>query len=274
MGFAPVLVASPPWGRTQTSLVCILMTDSQPLAKVSEKWGFGMAPPKPATQHERAQACVTLLDAIASLDLPPSHDGILEAASIVKGLFNRVVREDQWDWFTVARQLGYPSRRIAEVIASEITSLRTAIKAEDKDGFLLARSQLHRLPLRRCLSVFLGRFKIVDEPAAGWIYILSNREFPDLLKIGMTTRTVEQRAHEINGATGVAIPFGVRRCWRVTDPQKAEKLVHACLIDFRLRNDREFFRLEFPTAAKMVDISIRASGLEIRTLDALAALQA
>ncbi|RWE06897.1 MAG: hypothetical protein EOS23_29640 [Mesorhizobium sp.] len=36
-------------------------------------------------------------------------------------------------------------------------------------------------------------------------------------------------------AACVAIPFGVRRCWRVTDPRKAERLVHACLIDFRLR---------------------------------------
>ncbi|RWM71237.1 MAG: GIY-YIG nuclease family protein [Mesorhizobium sp.] len=215
----------PPWGLPQTPIMCFPMTDTQPLAKVSERWGFGMAPPKPATQHERAQACASFLDTIASLDLLPSNDGILDAASVVKGLFNQVVREDQWDWFTVARQLGYPSRRISEVIVREITSLRTAIKAEDKDGFLRARSQLHRLPLRRCLSVFLGRSKAVDEPAAGWIYILSNREFPDLLKIGMTTRTVEQRAHEINGAAGVAIPFGVRRCWRVTDPQKAEKLV-------------------------------------------------
>lgn len=250
------------------------MTDPQPLAKVSEKWGFGMAPPKPATQHERAQACAALLDAIASLDPPPPSDGILDAASTVKGLFNRVVREDQWDWFTVARQLGYPSRRISEVIGREITSLRSAIRDGDAEGFQRARTQLHRLPFRRCLSVFLGRSKIVDEPGAGWIYILSNREFPDLLKIGMTTRTVEQRAQEINGATGVAIPFGVRRCWRVTDPQKAEKLVHACLLDFRLRNDREFFRVGFPAAAKMLDESIRGSGLEIRTLDALAALQA
>lgn len=50
--------------------------------------------------------------------------------------------------------------------------------------------------------------------------------------------------------------------------------MHACLLDFRLRNDREFFRVVFPAAAKMLDESIRGSGLEIRTLDALAALQA
>jgi hypothetical protein len=253
--------------------MCNGMIDTQPLTKISEKWGFGMAPPKPFTQHERSQACAHFVDAIVSLDLPPSANDVLDAASIVKGLFNRVVREDQWDWFTVARQLGYPSRRVCDVIAREIAGLRSSVKNGDKEGFLRARSQLHRLPLRRCLSVFLGRSKIVDEPGAGWIYILSTREFPDLLKIGMTTRTVEQRAQEINGATGVAVPFGVRRCWRVMDPQSAEKIVHLRLRDFRLRNDREFFRLAFPAAAIMLDESIRATGLELRTLDALAALQ-
>lgn len=249
------------------------MTATKNLAKVSQKWGFGMAPPKQNTQHKRAQACAYFIDAIASLDLPPPDNIILDAASTVKGLFNRVVREDQWDWFTVARHLGYPSRRISEVIAREIARLRSAIKNRDREGFLQARSQLYRLPLRRCLSVFLGRSKIADEPGAGWIYILSTRELPHVLKIGMTTRTVEQRAQEINGATGIAVPFGVRRFWRVTDPQKAEKLVHAHLLEFRLRNDREFFRLEFPAAAKMLDECITSSGLEIRTLDALAGLQ-
>ncbi|MHA6641076.1 GIY-YIG nuclease family protein [Mesorhizobium sp. A623] len=191
---------------------------------------------------------------------------------MVKGLFNRVVKEDQWDWFTVARQLGYPSRRISAVTAQQITAFRNAVKEQDPDSFWNARSNLLRLPLRRCLSVFLGKSRIVDEPGAGWIYALSIREFSDLLKIGMTTRTVEQRAQEINGATGVAVPFGVRRCWRVSHPHAAEKLVHAELADFRLRNDREFFRIHFSVAAKKLDAAIGSSGLEIRTLDALAAL--
>lgn len=120
--------------------------------------------------------------------------------------------------------------------------------------------------------MFGGKARIVEEPGAGWVYILSTREHPDLLKIGMTTRTVEQRVSEINGATGVAIPFGVRRCWRVSDPQKAERLIHTTLAEHRLRNDREFFRVRYADAAKILDNEIRLSGLEIRTLNALAAL--
>lgn len=82
----------------------------------------------------------------------------------------------------------------------------------DNVSLVAAKAKLMRLPVARCLSVFLGQAHIVDEPGCGWIYILSTRELPDLLKIGMTTRRIELRVQEINGATEVAIPFGVRRC--------------------------------------------------------------
>ena len=105
-----------------------------------------------------------------------------------------------------------------------------------------------RLPTRRYLAVFLGLARIIDEMDAGWIYILSTRELNDLLKIGMTMRTVEARAQEINSATGVAVPFGARRCWRVSDPHRAEKIVHTALAAYRIRTDREFFRTDFKIA--------------------------
>ena len=245
---------------------------NQTFRKVSEKWGFGMAPPKVKTQRNRDEACTNLLEVLCSRQLPDPDEHVLEMVSIVKGLFNRIVREDQWDWFTVSGQLGYPSRRISDIIAKELTSFRTAIKSQNAIAFWNAQTNLCRLPTRRCLSVFLRHTTIADEPNAGWIYILSTRELPDLLKIGMTTRSVVQRAHEINSATGVALPFGVRRCWRVSDPAKAEKQVHKALQEFRLRDDREFFRVSFHTAVKNIDAVIRESFLEIRTLDALAGL--
>jgi hypothetical protein len=113
----------------------------------------------------------------------------------------------------------------------------------------------------------------MDESGAGWIYILSTRELRDLLKIGMTTRTVELRVQEINGATGVATPFGVRRCWRVSDPQQVEKVVHAAVAVHRVRADREFFRADFRVIASVVHDAIQRTGLEIRTLNALASLE-
>jgi hypothetical protein len=240
--------------------------------EIAEKWGFGMAPPKPTTQRERILACTKLLELLSARERPKVRGDLLSQLSVTKGLFNRVVREDQWDWFTVACQLGYPSRGLARAIAHEISNLRTAIRDNEDAAIRMAQENLSRLPVRRCLSVFLGLAQIVEEVGAGWIYILSTRELNDLLKIGMTTRTVEMRAQEINSATGVAIPFGVRRCWRVSDPDRAERIVHAALSDYRIRDDREFFRLDFIVAARIAQEAIAGACLEIRTLSALAAL--
>lgn len=75
-----------------------------------------------------------------------------------------------------------------------------------------------------------------------------------------------ERAGEINSATGVVIPFGIRRCWCVTDPRGAEKLAHEALAEYRMRGDREFFRVDFPTAAALIQDTIRDAGIGIRTL--------
>src|ERR1700723_1110950 len=77
---------------------------------------------------------------------------------------------------------------------------------------------------------------------------------------------------EINRASGVAVPFGVRRCWRVSDPHRAEKIVHTALAAYRIRTDREFFRTDFKIAAQIAQETIAGASLEIRTLNALAGL--
>ena len=99
-------------------------------------------------------------------------------------MFTRLIRKDQWDWFTVSGQLGYPPTHMANLISQELKHLRMAIKTQSAAAYDNARANLCRLPARRCLSVFLGRAKIKNQPDAGWIYILSTRESRDLLKIG------------------------------------------------------------------------------------------
>lgn len=76
--------------------------------EVYEKWGFGMAPPKDRTQQERMDATAYTLAVIDGFHSPSTELAKLDQLSIVKGLFNRIYREDQWDWFTVRAQLGYP----------------------------------------------------------------------------------------------------------------------------------------------------------------------
>jgi len=198
---------------------------------------------------------------------------LLDAISEIKGLFTRRWKQDQWDWFTVSAQLGHPSAQISKVISFTLSDWRKDIQSGIEPLKSEHGARLLALPFRKCLYVLIGRHRIADEPGAGWIYYLSTREQPSIAKIGRTTRTLEERIREINGATGVLTPYGVRSCWRVSDPEMAERLIHNDLATYRIRADREFFRLPYGPATKRIGEVLAHHGLEIRTLNALTSLE-
>ena len=53
---------------------------------------------------------------------------ILDDISIVKGLFNRIIKQDQWDWFTVYMYFDYPNYIENREFVSLLAGLRTVIK--------------------------------------------------------------------------------------------------------------------------------------------------
>jgi hypothetical protein len=127
--------------------------EGQQYPKIAEKWGFGMAPPKLNTQRTRVKASEWLLHVLGSHNLPQSDDSCLELASILKGMFNRIVREDQWDWFTVAKQLGYPSRRISigcrcDVALMYSLGAREFLMSQERAGFTYSQHEKSRICLR------------------------------------------------------------------------------------------------------------------------------
>ena len=75
----------------------------------------------------------------------------------------------------------------------------------------------------------------------GYVYILTNEAMPDLIKIGCTTRTAEERAQELY-TTGVPYPFKVVHCFTCDFPDVLERRLHKKLHQFRVNTDREFFR--------------------------------
>jgi DNA-directed RNA polymerase subunit RPC12/RpoP len=90
----------------------------------------------------------------------------------------------------------------------------------------------------------------------GFVYILSNSSMPDLIKIGITERDPYQRAFELN-ATGVPEPFHVEAFFVSDDPLRDEEVIHALLDEFRVRNNREFFRLDAQGAIDKVSTALR-----------------
>lgn len=90
-----------------------------------------------------------------------------------------------------------------------------------------------------------------DSP--GWVYILTNPSMPGLVKIGLTTRSLEARAAELAAATGVPVPFVIAWGQAVSDCAYIERVVHRMLDDRRVSGKREFFRCDVKTARQVIE---------------------
>ena len=65
---------------------------------------------------------------------------------------------------------------------------------------------------------------------------------PGIIKIGWTDNTVEQRMKELD-KTSTPLPFTCYYAKRVNDPTFVESKLHQAFDEFRIRNNREFFRM-------------------------------
>jgi tetratricopeptide (TPR) repeat protein len=80
----------------------------------------------------------------------------------------------------------------------------------------------------------------------GYIYVLINPAMPGLLKIGLTTKTPEERVKELSRATGVPTSFILIYKEQFQNCYAAEKEIHNRLEikGFRINKGREFFDAE------------------------------
>lgn len=216
-----------------------------------QKWGFGMAPLKKKTDYENKRALKTTSDYVRGGEVFKPQT-LPDECSRAKGIFNRIIRQDQWDWFTVNMYLDYPSDKDLRNIVDALTMLRKAILESDE---ALAKKMVSKLIVsnyvRYCYSYL--HFDINEETEAEYLYILSRREQNDVLKIGMTTRNVQKRVNEINSATGIVYPFSARKVYKVNDSKKVEKDIHKILSEYRICADREFFKIEYRDACKIIE---------------------
>jgi hypothetical protein len=67
---------------------------------------------------------------------------------------------------------------------------------------------------------------------------------PGLVKIGLTTDSVESRLAQLSAATGVPLPFEVYFAAEVEDGTRIEKTLHQLFAEHRVNPKREFFRLD------------------------------
>jgi hypothetical protein len=81
---------------------------------------------------------------------------------------------------------------------------------------------------------------------AGIVYILTNPSFKDdIVKIGITSGTVEKRMKELH-TTGVPTPFEWYAIYQTPEYKKVERFLHtslSLLVDNRINPKREFFKI-------------------------------
>lgn len=81
---------------------------------------------------------------------------------------------------------------------------------------------------------------------SGFVYIMRNASHPlDVFKIGITKRDPNSRASDLSNTTGSLDHFLVAMEWRVADCVLVENLIHKRLSEFRMKSNREFFKVPF-----------------------------
>jgi S-DNA-T family DNA segregation ATPase FtsK/SpoIIIE len=93
---------------------------------------------------------------------------------------------------------------------------------------------------------------MIDPEGDEFLYVLVNRSFPGMVKIGRTDRRVQDRVRELSTHSGVPTEFTVFREFRVNDSVIAERAVHRRLKEYRVAANREFFAIDPETAADVI----------------------
>ena len=83
----------------------------------------------------------------------------------------------------------------------------------------------------------------------GFVYVLLNPSFPELVKIGLTKRKPEVRARELR-TTGVPADYIVIYDEMVSDCLTVERAVHKRFAKYREFSDREFSRIPVKEAVR------------------------
>jgi hypothetical protein len=90
----------------------------------------------------------------------------------------------------------------------------------------------------------------------GFVYILLNPSHKNMIKIGKTTRSPQERADSLSNHSGVPTKFFVAYWVKVNDMDAAESKMHHELKNMRVNKNREFFNLE---SKKAIDLLIKIS---------------
>ena len=86
------------------------------------------------------------------------------------------------------------------------------------------------------------------------VYVLTNEAMEGLVKIGLTTTSVEERIKQLDN-TSLPLPFQCFYAAEVANAALVESKLHKIFADKRVRNNREFFRVSANQVREAVQLA-------------------
>ena len=178
---------------------------------IPKRIGFGLSNEKLYTRQTR-------IDAVREVQLLLKHGRVgsnsLESLSIVKGMFNRILRKDQWDWHTVYLQFGRPKNGECNGIANNIKKLRQACRDSLNFDKVTAIDELNSdKKFQKFLSNYISGLKTYE--IFPQIYLL-NKKTQNSKKqhlIGCSEQSIFEILEEVN--ENQEEPYGVWANWEI-----------------------------------------------------------
>jgi len=256
--------------------------------KENARWGFGFAPLNEDTIYRYNKALSQTSDFVLGKD-PADGISITDEISTAKGLYNRILRQDQWDWFTVNMYLDYPPTCEMKKIVNSLILLRSSVIDGSKERLRRAKSGLLNTNFCTYAANFVGfgaahggsggqaaqggsggqaahggsAGKAAQDGPGGqaahggsagqYICILSRRIDGDLLYIGVSVRNPAKLAQEANSSDGVRYLFSPRKAVRVTDGSSAKSLIFERLSGYALKGYGGFFMIPYAQACGIIE---------------------
>ena len=76
------------------------------------------------------------------------------------------------------------------------------------------------------------------------VYVLTNEAMPGIVKVGLTTDSVESRVAQLSSHSGVPLPFECYFAAEVSDSSRVERILHQLFAEYRINSKREFFKVD------------------------------
>ena len=104
--------------------------------------------------------------------------------------------------------------------------------------------------------------KVKNTASKGMVYVLTNDYMPGIVKIGYTTQSIKERLKELD-KTGVPWPYKCHFAIETSRYKEIEQYAHNAFADYRIRENREFFKV----SPEKVVAALRISGAQEIKID-------